>query len=354
MLNVRHVTLHVALLILLALFLLVAPLPIPAALAAEPTPTPGAQLPELLRRADQARRAGRWSEAAQAYRAALELAPTPVLLGELGAAEEALGQHRDAAEHLYAALRKREELSADQARRFAEAQRRAERRVGVLAISANPPEALVLVDGRPIGSGRVAHLVFVEPGPHTVRAVRAGHADVEVSFEIAAGASRPVPLYLRKLPATAPPTRPSIPRVTKAPSEPAGVPTLTIVGLGVAGGVALVSGGLLVASEIVRGDARETADSLGRSACYGANASRSECEELHGIKGTHDAVFSAGVIGLAASLGTAAAALSSIWWAPRRASRGEEPTPRRPAADAVRVRPAVGAGWGAILVVGRW
>lgn len=369
MLNVRHVTPHLLLIFWVIFCVLVAPR---GALAgdppAPPSPSPTthsgrpdqiltpsikstnlSQLTDYLRRGDQARRAGRWQEAAHAYRAALELDPRPAIFGELGAAEEALGQHRDAADHLHVALAKRDELTADQEDRFAAAQRKALQRVGTLAISANPSEALVLIDGRPLGSSRLTYLAFVDPGSHTVAATLAGHADVKVSFEIAAGTSRPVPLYLPKLPAPGAPP-PAALKAPPAPSAPpAGLPTLTRVGLGVASGTAMVSCGFLIVGGVLRDQVRNESQALGSSTCYGANSSRLECVELRDMNKAQDVVASIGAIGLTASLGLGVTAFTSIWWAPRR-----EPAPQRPAAPSVRVQPAVGAGWGGVLMVGQW
>lgn len=138
-----------------------------------------------VRLGDKARQAGRWAEAAAAYRDALveaELVGLPVdkraaILGELGLSELALGNHRDAAEHLDRALKHRDALGRDQRRRFEQGQKQAEREVALLFVGVDPPDAELFIDDKPVGAGKDSYLIFLEPGSHTLRARLAGHVD---------------------------------------------------------------------------------------------------------------------------------------------------------------------------------
>lgn len=137
-----------------------------------------------VRAGDRARLVGRWADGVAAYRAALTVANVARLseekrapiLGELGVCEEALGQHRDAAERLDKALEHLHALSREQRWRFEQAQRKAESQIGILHISVDPPDAEVLVDGKSLGASQPSYQVFVEPGRHTIRARLAEHA----------------------------------------------------------------------------------------------------------------------------------------------------------------------------------
>jgi tetratricopeptide (TPR) repeat protein len=138
-----------------------------------------------LRRADAARRAGRWKEAEPAYRAAWNAAPRPEIAGELGLCELALGRYRDAAEHLERSLEYPEALAPAQRARFERGQERAEREVVTVAVSVSHPDAEVFVDDRSIGNGKGSYVVFVEPGRHAAKARLAGDADRVYRFETA-------------------------------------------------------------------------------------------------------------------------------------------------------------------------
>ncbi|MCC6554987.1 MAG: PEGA domain-containing protein [Polyangiaceae bacterium] len=158
---------------------------------------------QLLQRAEQARRTGRWVEAEAAYRAASQIERRGDIVGELGVCELELGKARDAAEHLQSAL-EADDLSADLRRRFLVAQRKARRFVGSIGISVRPADAEVFVDGRSLGTPRLSYTVFVEPGTHTVRAARAGYDDVTAEVDVPRGSSRPFPLSLTRKPGPRP------------------------------------------------------------------------------------------------------------------------------------------------------
>ncbi|WP_437621648.1 hypothetical protein [Sorangium sp. So ce1151] len=131
-----------------------------------------------LRRARRARASGKWTEAHAAYKAAFDaIDETSVaeresaeVAGELGLCELKLRKFRDAAEHLAWSLERRKALSPAQQKGFADGLANAVRFVATLYLSVDPPDAEVLIDGKPIGRPRRTYTLFFEPGKHMVRA----------------------------------------------------------------------------------------------------------------------------------------------------------------------------------------
>jgi len=70
---------------------------------------------------------------------------------------------------------------------------------GFVSVVSQPPGAVISVDGRPVGAmgdGVTPFLLFLEPGPHTVRLARSGYESVERNIKIAAGAIRALDVVL--------------------------------------------------------------------------------------------------------------------------------------------------------------
>ncbi|WP_437621512.1 PEGA domain-containing protein [Sorangium sp. So ce1151] len=294
----------------------------------------GAGPREAVQRGDEARRAGRCAEAAAAYRAALEENRGPALpleqraevAGELGLCELALGAHRAAAEHLHFSLAHRSAHSIEQQRRLEAAQKQAEREVGTLFLAVSPRDAEVLLDGKSLGAPRPTHVIFVEPGPHTVRARLAGHVDAVAGFEATRGASSSVTLALdtRTL-APAPSRDPSdarpAPAYSPAPFEDPGETTHTLrrIALGTAAAGVVLGAGFWVAAGVLDGVVDERAASLrargGRGACNGTEFP-SACKHQESLIARRDGVGAAAVAVLIASGALGALSVSSYWWAP--------------------------------------
>ncbi|AUX47927.1 uncharacterized protein SOCE26_094530 [Sorangium cellulosum] len=298
--------------------------------AAPTTSAADAVARDAIRRGDEARRAGRWGEAALAYRAALEerrgpplsLATRAEVAGELGLCELALGAHRDAAEHLRFSLEHRSALPVEQQRRFEAGQVQAEREVGTLFLAVSPRDAEVLLDGRSLGAPRPVHVVFVEPGPHTVRARLAGYADAVAGIEAVRGASSSVTLALAvRAPVPAPSARANAlhpgPAQPAAPGDTADV--LRRIALGTAAAGAVLGAGFWVAAEVLDGvvdeRAREIRERGGHGACNGAGFSGA-CKHQEALIARRDGVGAAAVAVLVASGALGALSVSSYWWAP--------------------------------------
>jgi len=179
----------------------------PSALAAPPQDThPDSSVPSTVSahrmRGDAARRARRWSDAAAAYKTALEAARAlpeekrAAIAGELGLCELALSRYRDAATHLASTIEHWGALDFAQRSRFDRGLADAEEHVARVIIAVNPPDAEVLIDGKPVGPPARTYVIYVEPGSHTVRARLVGRHDDESSLRLPAGSSASVTLRL--------------------------------------------------------------------------------------------------------------------------------------------------------------
>ncbi|XXT22061.1 PEGA domain-containing protein [Sorangium sp. So ce429] len=161
-----------------------------------------------LRRARQARDAGRWVEAEAAYEAALTAADAAwttdaeraEVAAELGLCELALAMYRDAADHLAQSLRYRDALRGGLAERVEEGLKKAESRVVTFYLGVSPPDAEVFVDGKPVGRPAPTYELFLEPGNHTVRARLTGHTEAVSAFEGQAGKDSSLTLKLPRAP----------------------------------------------------------------------------------------------------------------------------------------------------------
>ncbi|HSN99607.1 MAG TPA: PEGA domain-containing protein [Candidatus Nanopelagicales bacterium] len=299
----------------------------------------GPSVAELLRRGERARKAKRWAEAAEGYRAAYAVEPRPVIAGELGACEVQLGRFREAAEHLGIGLEDPEALTDEQWRRFQAAQERAEREIATVAIAANPTAAEVWVDERSLGAPRDSYVVFLDPGRHTFRARLAGYHDGFTTIEMKAGSAQQVSMVLRE-------HRPPPPA---APRCRAGVDcggkvanALRYVGFATAGGALALGAGMVIRGEAMDAELEERSAGLARYDCRGKR-SAPLCMGLRELRSTRDKLASAGIIGLVAGGTVGFVTLSSFWWAPGSQARAR-----------VGVAPAVGPGEAGASIYGHW
>jgi len=284
-----------------------------------PPPATGQPVPaavaDPMKRGDKARKARRWAEALEAYRAALEEAQRAgirpaerdAIAGEIGACEAALGKHREAAENLHRALVHREALGADRKDRFEQAFGKARDEIGVLYVGANPADAEVFVDGERVGAGTPTYVVFVEAGSHTVRARHAEHVEGRVTIDVAHGASSVVSLRMDRLPPckACPAAAKAIPAAERRP-PPAAAPrgktreTLQRVGIVTAAGAAVVGAALTISAAVVDDNLEEDATALGLGACRG-DPSTGACRDLQDAKDTRDLLHAMGIASLMAS-----------------------------------------------------
>lgn len=269
-------------------------------------PTPdAAALADHVRRGDRARLLGRWADAAAAYAEALataERAGLPAekrvaILGELGAAEVSLEKYRDGAEHLHRSLLNEGALTTEQKDRYRKASERATREIAVLVVAVSPADAELVIDDTPIPERTSGHVLFVEPGQHTLRARLAGYVDGEIRHNAPKGTEASLALRLVKVP---PPPRPT-PRAARVEvvSEPGadGWQRFRVPVLITAGGALLLGGGLY-AGAVAVDDAldRRTTElgaRIGPGACNRASY-QTECNELRARVDAREALVNVG------------------------------------------------------------
>jgi hypothetical protein len=302
------------------------------AYAGDPPPSPvrGAAAAETapLRRGGQARVARRCAEAEAALESESAARLTPLqraeVMGEVGFCELDQRKYRDAAEHLSRSLDHFTELRTALRKRLNNGRTEAQKHVGRIFFSADPPDAAVILDGKPVGRAAVTYELFVEPGKHTVRARLSGYDDDEQTFDIGAGQSHQISLKLPKAPE--PPARanaketaaetPKAPRAPKAAIAPApGVwaswpGTARISGIALTTATASFGAMFMVRARTADGDLKERnsrLDALGwtSSTCREAEP-RAACAELSRLRKERD---------LFAGLGTAMVAASGVFGA---------------------------------------
>ena len=341
---------------------LVVEAPAHAAEPSSPTTRPATSAAELVRDGDRARRAGRCAEAVTAYQAALAaqhaaaLSPDQraAIVGELGVCEVMLGKFRDAAEHLQEALE--QQHGREQQRRFEEAQKKAEREVGMVFISVDPPDAEVLVDGRAVGTSQPSYLVFVEPGRHAVRARLKGYADAVTSVPVNKGEWPSVWLQLPKAiesptprasrDASRPPQRPAITEVADNRAT-----TLRKVGVGTAAALAVLGTGSLVTGAALNGEVKRLSSDLQRRGDVWAcrrDAFKDDCAELHGMATARDVLGYVGVGSLLLGGVIGGVTLSSLVWAPGEPSAKDRPRAR------LEVMPSINPSHAGAQLTGSW
>lgn len=314
---------------------------------------------ETLRRAEQARRAGRWEDAGAAYRAAWESTGEYRWAGELGLAELSLRRYRDAAEHLRRALDAAGTLAPGARARFQQGLQRAAQEVASVAIVVGEPEAEVFMDGRRVGQGLATYVVYVEPGSHEARATLAGHEDGVGRFEAQRGDTPAIGLALKEKPPA--PVQPAPPRAAaQAPGAAASRPGAEGTAIGPAvrvGGLALASAGVVVGAgfaiawavkdgeagtlrEQIRSHSKDAHDSACNEKLAGGEP---QCAHLRDALAARDALGLVALASFVASGVVGAAALSSFWWAPSPDHGG-----------GVRVIPQATAHGGGIRIEGAW
>jgi hypothetical protein len=283
----------------------------------------GGVVAESVRRGLRARDAGKCAEAEEAFEAALEAADPErtteaqraEILGELGLCELEQRKHRDAAEHLTKSLEAYQSLRPAVLRRVRAGQKKALSRVGRVYVAVNPSDAAVLVDGRPLGGAARVHDLFLDPGPHTIRARLSGYGDGVATLDIAAGSEQGAALTLSRAPEPAVPVKALATRdVTSAPQPVrARAPgpwaswpgTLRAGGIGIATATLSTGAVLVIQSRVLTGDIRERIDGLNDDPAWTSYRCRqapalSACAELRDLRARRDVASLVGTAMLAA------------------------------------------------------
>ncbi len=164
-------------------------------------PADPSKLASLLRAGSEASSAKRWTACIEALTAAVTIDPASKTWGDLGLCEEQAGRFVAAHDHLFRALEAAPtQPSKEPWSRYHAALARVKERVALLVVSTSPPNARVILDGRPLGpaDGRA---FAVEPGKHTIGARLAGYEDV---VETRTMRARDMPAFHFQLKAKAP------------------------------------------------------------------------------------------------------------------------------------------------------
>jgi len=276
---------------------------------------------------------GQYDKAEAAFLAAWALKKHYQIAANLGACEVKLGKYRDAAEHLAFFLREQPPSRNKDERQRAQALFDEVRpKVGTLTIKIDVPGTIVTVDGHEVGTAPLPAEVYVEPGRHTIDAVRAADPGASVTVSVGAGEAREVTLALNKKEALPPP-----PRVEKRPLWP----------VIAAGGVAVVAlgvgAGLTVAANGKAGDSAALRANVGPAGCASASAANTaDCSSV--VKDLQSqGTFAKGAAGALVSGGALAVATAGLAaWAMA-----------VPVAK-VRIMPAVGTNNASVVVIGAW
>ncbi|WP_234023287.1 tetratricopeptide repeat protein [Sorangium cellulosum] len=295
-------------------------------------------LKDLIRRARKARDRGNWTEARDAYKAALEAADqTPggrldraEIAGELGLCELALLNYREAAELLTQSLEQREVLPIKVQQRFEMGQAKAAFYVVRLLLSVDPPDAEVFIDGKAIGRTARTYRLFLDPGRHVVRARAPGREEAVHVFNGERGAEQEISMQLphaavssikETSPATPRPVSRSPAARPEAPSPRASWPgTLRIGGIAITTATATAGAVFLLRAHVVHTNLRE-ANEVRREQGWTSHACRdasapAACAGIHGQAKERDLFATLGKVSLATSaafgLATAASFLTEV------------------------------------------
>ncbi|XXX72899.1 hypothetical protein WMF30_35145 [Sorangium sp. So ce134] len=326
----------------------------------------GSTVKDHVRRAKRARDAGRWTEAHAAYKAAFEAADPASstekeraeVAGELGLCELELRKYRDAAEHLARSLEQRDALPLQLQLRLEAGQRKAAPHVGTLYLSVEPPDAEVLIDGKPVSAPARTYRLFLEPGQHMVRARLAGHEEAFQSFDALAGKATTISMQVPRAATPAATVKHTATRArdvkrsargaqasSTAPSATAS--KLRIVGAILAGATIAAGGGFLTWSAYTEDELHDRATAL-RSAdreadrCARPNAPRA-CSELRDLQEQRDLLQQVGWASLATGGAIGALTLASLFV-------GQTSPP----GDGVRVVPTASGQQAGLMMVGAW
>lgn len=250
------------------------------------------------------------------------------IAGNLGDCELRLGQARDAAEHLSFALRDfpptgKSALRKQIEERYAEARKL----VGALRVRVSAAEALVSINGRPVGRSPLKDEVFVEPGDARVEASLEGHRSAVRSVSIGRGEAQDVALVLVQ--------------ESPGPSIPVVVASGTVAGVLVITGIALVPA---ANAKVADADAQRGAIVGKGGQCKPPTAFEAECAALKGAYEEADTLTNAAIGALVSGgLLGATTALYALW--PRKG--GEAQT-------SARVDVIVAKDHGGVVVRGVW
>ena len=156
--------------------------------AAEPVTGERARLSGLLRSGTEAAKGRDWKGCVDALWDALALEDAAKTAGDLALCEEQAGRFGDAMNHARRALAEAtpDMMKKEPWKSYQAAVQRLSSQVGLVMITADPPHARVIIDGRPFGKAD-GQLIAVSYGKHTVAARLEGYEDASETRVVAPG-----------------------------------------------------------------------------------------------------------------------------------------------------------------------
>ena len=213
------------------------------------------QVEELIKEGIALRRAGSDGKALPFFQKAYELAHTPRTAAQLGLVEFALGYALEAERHLGQGLATPSDPWIARNRQVLDdALTKVRTTIGEIIVTGSPDGAEVLLNGHPAGTVPLAGPLRVSQGPATVELRASGYVAASSSVEVKGGETSKVALLLnRDVPVAAVPAASPVTAGTDIAAPPAATSpssTRTIVGWSLvgAGAVALVAGGVVLAT----------------------------------------------------------------------------------------------------------
>jgi PEGA domain len=204
----------------------------PAALAQPAAPDKETQ--RLFEEGNTFLEARNYGEALARYRAAYERYPNARILLNMGTALHGLGRNAEALD-TYERFRRDPKIDSAHKQEAVATMRRLEAQVARLDIDVSEPGAALAVDGRALESAQAS--LWLDPGPHTVVAMKDGFRQVEETISLEAAQTKRIRLVLTPRTAVwAVATRAPVPPEGVTPARPAGTQRTTGVELGLRAG----------------------------------------------------------------------------------------------------------------------
>jgi hypothetical protein len=258
------------------------------------------QAEKLYNEAREARKAGRYPDCYGAAAAAWKLAPRPKVAAIAGDCALDVGRAREAAERLqYFVDNPPKRVEPKVLEYFQSRLGEAKQKIVTVRVKVNIAAAAVRIDNKPVDGAPV----FLDPGAHDFEATHDGYQPASAHLDLLAGDDREVPLELQ--PIAAPPPNGGDHERSYAPE----------IGLGIAGGAALVVGAVLLGVGFAqKSDAQDTIGSLktesGREfPCDEPQYDATRCEDASDGLGGSDALIPTGGVALGVGAALIAGAL---------------------------------------------
>lgn len=194
-----------------------------AAQSTAPTPSATSAAPDfsaLVKKGDQARIAGKWSEALHAYAEALEIRDDALVAGRLGLVLLEFREYQAAAGKLFQAVEVGAGASDTERTRFFQAYLVAKNQVCRLDVVILQNGVKFEIDDEPRLEGRHDFWTFVQPGKHNLHASLEGFEDQTIEIDAPKGSQLPIKIELHPVKPKEEPAKQPEPEPLPKPTEP--------------------------------------------------------------------------------------------------------------------------------------